>query len=142
LEKAMPEPNSGCLLWLGRGQRYGTVRFDMKRKLAHRLSYELFCGPVPDGLEVCHTCDTPFCVNPNHLFVATHAENMADMHRKNRSKHVAHSGSANGNSKLTESDVRDIRASTESYADMARKYGVSDVQIGFIHKRKSWSHVE
>jgi len=143
MEKTMPEPNSGCWFWLGRDQgKYGTVRFDMKRKLAHRFSYELFCEPIPEGLEVCHACDTPICVNPDHLFIATHAENMADMHQKKRSKYVIHNGSKNGNSKLTEADIKEIRASTLGYTELARKYGVSDVQIGFIHKRKSWAHIE
>ena len=83
---AMPEPNTGCWLWSGsisyRG--YGLVTQDEKTRLAHRASYELHKGPIADGLFVCHKCDVPSCINPDHLFVGSQTDNMADARRKGR----------------------------------------------------------
>jgi hypothetical protein len=78
-----------CWLWTGgiivRGYPYGLFRVDRSpMKLAHRVSYELHKGEIPDGLNVLHTCDNPRCVNPEHLFVGTQKENIQDMNRKGR----------------------------------------------------------
>lgn len=90
LEKSIPEPNSGCWLWLGgmesRGD-YGT--FTMRAlgyigKKAHRVSYEMFVEDIPEGMVVMHTCDIPSCINPDHLRLGTQAENMRDMALKGR----------------------------------------------------------
>lgn len=91
----IPEPNSGCLLWLGSGQRYGRISIGGDRFLAHRHAYERAYGPVPDGLEVCHSCDNGFCVNVKHLHLGTHKENMAEMRARKRTllytqTHCAH----------------------------------------------------
>lgn len=94
----MPEPNTGCWLWIGRQPygRYGyfSVRGNemqggvsvtrYKDRLAHRLAYELHRGPIPDGMYVCHTCDVPECVNPDHMFLGTQFENMRDCSKKGR----------------------------------------------------------
>jgi len=77
---------SGCMLWQGQvmNSGYGQIKAFTKMVACHRLSYELYYGQIPDGMEVCHTCDTPLCVNPDHLFVGTHDSNMKDMVKKGR----------------------------------------------------------
>jgi len=79
LEKVLPEPNTGCWIWIGTIQKngYGRAAFgDHKSGLAHRWSFLNFCGPIPVGFELDHACHLRCCVNPNHLRLATHAENM------------------------------------------------------------------
>lgn len=81
----IPEPNTGCVLWLGHvTDRYGILKVGTHGVKAHRFSYERTNGPIPDRMCVLHRCDTPLCVNPAHLFLGTQHENVLDRERKGR----------------------------------------------------------
>lgn len=85
MEQVQPEPNTGCWLHDGPNSRgYSYVTVGEQRLRAHRLAWVLFRGPIPDRLLVCHRCDTPCCVNPDHLFLGTHADNNHDRDAKGR----------------------------------------------------------
>lgn len=73
-----------CWLWTGSGRRYGHLNVDSKLVRAHRFAWALANGPIPEGLNICHSCDRGFCVNPDHLFLGTQKENVQDMHDKGR----------------------------------------------------------
>lgn len=90
--------------------RYSCVSFRRKRYSAHRLSWSIYRGPIPQGMLVCHKCDNPSCVNPAHLFLGSDADNQADKARKGR----AFKGEHRPGSVLTDAAVREIRASNES----------------------------
>jgi len=139
-----PEPNSGCWLWSGsiRGYGYGAIRVGSRIISAHRLSYQLFVGPILDGLHVLHTCDVPSCVNPSHLFLGTNQDNSDDKIKKNRQHNSK--GEKNGNSKLTEDCVKQIRILIEKgilYREIAEKFNVHYSLIGYIKSKKIWKHL-
>lgn len=142
-----PELNTGCWLWAGciGAGGYGTASIGGKNRKAHRASWECHRGPIPPGLMVCHKCDTPACVNPDHLFLGTQSDNMADMAAKGRGKCVPQLGSANPRSVLDEDAVWAIRHMLRlemfSQAEVARSYGVSPMTISRIATGQSWPHV-
>lgn len=145
--EASVEKSDGCWLWLGapQSQGYGEMLINGRHYLAHRLSYELFKGPIPEGLEVCHECDNPPCVNPDHLFLGTHRDNMRDMAQKGRAAIAGPAGERHGMSKLTVSDVREIRqraAIGHSYRQLAEAFGVDSTNISLIVRRKAWKAVK
>jgi hypothetical protein len=104
---------------------------------------------LSDDQHVCHHCDNPSCVNPNHLFIGTHADNMRDMAAKGRAAFGSSNlpdacrrpGSAHHNAKLTESIVKKIRASEATNRELAKHYGVSHVVICLARNGKTWRHV-
>lgn len=135
----IPEPNSGCWLWTGACDRkgYGKVQVSGVAWYAHRASFALHRGPIPDGMHVLHKCDTPACINPNHLFIGSNAENHLDKIAKGR-----HSfGSKNGQHKLTEAQVADILADQRTQQEIANCYGVHRSTISLIKLRKKWKRV-
>lgn len=139
---AIPEPNTGCWLWAKRAtiRGYGHIWYRSTHLLAHRVAYEAYRGPIPDGMFVCHKCDTPSCVNPDHLFLGTHADNMADRDRKGRTP----IGEARPNARLTADLVREIRSARESgetLHSLGRRFGVSHTTVHRIAMGRKWSHV-
>jgi hypothetical protein len=110
--------------------------------LASRISYLIHFGEVPAGMAVCHKCDNPSCTNPDHLFLGTQADNVADMERKGRARKRGKPGTEHRQAKLTDQDVRDIRAGGASDAANSIKYGVSRATIHAIRVGKTWRHVK
>lgn len=133
-----------CWLWRGAkcGHGYGAIRAHRQRHnvQAHRVSYEMAHGPIPEGLHVLHRCDTPACVNPAHLFLGTHQQNMDDMAAKGR--RGALRGEAQGNAKLTDELVRQIRAANGYQDDIGLRFGVSQTTVWRIKRGHSWRHVQ
>jgi transposase len=120
---------------------YDALRVCKRRTvLVHRISYELFIGPIPEGLGVLHKCDNPPCCNPNHLFIGTNADNRADCVAKDR-----HSkGEQHTKAKLTEQHVIEIKAlliDGMPQRKIAKKYGVGHTVIGSIKNGLSWKHL-
>lgn len=136
---SMPEPNSGCLLWLGHASGhakwnawYGYLTWEGRSRGAHIWAWEEANGrPVPDGQEVCHKCDIGLCIAEAHLFLGGHIDNMIDMARKGRS----------GGQKLTPQQVIAIRADARRHKEIAVSYGVSKASITHIKSGRNWKHL-
>lgn len=132
-----PVTESGCWLWIGNvgASGYGRIKVGRKTTAAHRASYEFHYGPVPEGMFVCHKCDTPSCVNPNHLFVGTPKDNTADAVRKGR--HPA--AETHNKAKLTWEQAEEIRISEEDARVVARRIGVSFSTIYRVRQGVLWN---
>lgn len=141
-EKVCPEPMSGCHLWTAGVALtgYGLFRTDSGCHLAHRIAWQMYVGPIPDGMHVCHKCDTRACVNPQHMFLGTRDDNMADMAVKRRSA----VGSRNKSAKLTESQVMLMRqrfAAGEPIRSLQRAFGVSYSTAHNVTCGNTWRHL-
>lgn len=134
------EPNSGCWLWNGHantGSGYGLVTYGRRQVGAHRVSYLLSVGPIPRGMFVCHHCDVRLCIRPDHLFVGTQVDNMADCRRKGR----APIGERHGNVVLTQEKVAFILSDPRSARAVAADLGVLAGTVAAVRKRSNWAHV-
>ena len=139
-QNSIPEPNSGCWIWerLGDVGGYGRGKYRGRRALAHRLAWESKHGAIRPGLDVCHKCDTPLCVNPDHLFLGTHTENTRDMVSKGR--RTAARGEAAGMAKLTREQVRFAVESPLPGAWVARQLRVGRALVSKIRRGQCWRH--
>ena len=137
--RSSPEPNSGCILWMGYVNKggYGCIKWRGHSHLAHRVAWEITNGPIPDGLHVCHKCDVPSCINTAHIFLGTDADNTADRVRKGRS---ARNFNLNG-ARLTPAQVLAIRCDGRSCETLGRIYGVSHSTIHFARRGDTWRHI-
>lgn len=127
---------TGCLIWqrARSGRGYGMIWVNGAMRCATRVTWELIHGPIPSGQFVCHRCDNPPCVNPDHLFLGANADNVQDMLRKGRFV-----------SRLDPSAIREIRrlaALGENYGQIARKFCIHLSTVGRIVKHQRWMHVD
>lgn len=142
--KVQRADDGACWPWIGalNNRGYGTILRNGWARAAHRASWILANGPIPDGLCVLHRCDNPPCVNPAHLFLGTNADNIADMVAKRRQA-PPQLGSANPSAKLTEAQVVGIRqrlASGEGRTALAAEFCVTYMVISMVERRRSWRH--
>lgn len=150
----------GCWIWQGTVTKskgylpYGRLKYQGKQLLAHRVSYELHIGAIPKDSFVLHRCDNATCANPDHLFLGTHDENMADKVQKDRQargvgitgNRNSASGERHGRALLTTNDVLEIRRISSighryGRAELASRYGVSEATIKAIKSRKIWKNI-
>lgn len=152
-----------CWVWMASRLPWGYGQFGVAGRTsarAHRVSWEMAYGPIPDGLLVLHRCDNPPCVRPDHLFLGTARDNLLDAIAKGRhaapvalsgDEHWSHRrpelrvrGAKNGASKVTAEDVPVIRAARESGVKLgvlAERYGISKTAVSLIARRINWEHV-
>ncbi len=139
----MPEPNTGCWLWMStdNGWGYGYFYYHGHQVGAHRFSYQQYVGPIPDGLYVLHRCDVRCCVNPDHLWLGTHQDNMDDMTRKGRANRIQPFGDGAANRSLCAAQVIEIVRDWGHLpaTKVGPRFGVSSTTIKDIRTGKTWS---
>ena len=137
-----PIPWDGCWLWLRTlVNGYGQLWWNGKMRRAHRRMYSLTKGEIPEGVHVLHSCDNRSCVNPDHLWLGTNADNMHDKYLKNRQN----KGETHGMHVLTEDNVRGIRRlikQGETHRQIAQLFGVSEGAIGNINLGRTWAWLD
>ena len=132
---------NSCWFWIAGkiDKGYGRINLGKNKLcLAHRFSWILKNGKIPNGLFVCHKCDNPSCVNPSHLFLGTNKENIKDMYNKGRAPNTK--GENNGRAILTWQNVKRIRSLINKYtlAEIAKKFGVSHGCVSHIKFGRNW----
>lgn len=138
------ERTQTCWLWNGTkvGAGYGVFSVGGSYQMAHRFAFALWHGDIPKGNECCHRCDVPNCVNPEHLFLGTHTDNMRDCESKGRNPHPK--GERAPNSKLTDELVAQIRSVLAGGKlkqwDIARQFGITQSTVSLIKLEKIWTH--
>jgi len=137
---SMPEPNSGCWLWIGgcTDRGYGNMRFDGKNLGAHRMSWKRHNGPIPPGGVICHRCDTPSCINPDHLFLGIQADNIKDAAAKGRMPR----GEKSWNAVLTEPQIINTLADNRTAPEIARDHGAAPTTIYAVKSGRTWKHLQ
>ena len=140
------EEPDGCWVWLGakNSHGYGLLAVNGRPVPTHRLAFELANGEIPGGKSVCHRCDTPACCRPSHLFLGTHAENMADRNAKGRARGGSNAGEKHGRAKLAAEHVLAIREAVSaghSLSAVAERFGISFSHVSAIALRKVWRHI-
>lgn len=144
------EHTDGCWLWRGPTAHdgYGVITYHNRATRAHRVAYIIAHGTIPDGTIICHTCDNPLCVRPDHLYAGSLADNRRDAQQRNRwaRKNLDNvpRGERNTRARLTDDDVREIRtalARGETQPTIAKRYGVKQAAISDIKLGKTWKHV-
>jgi len=143
-EESVVRNEGGCWSWTGATNSRGYGRIGVL--YVHRISWEIHWGAISDGLWVLHRCDNPPCTNPDHLFLGTHADNMADAASKGRLNGRPNRPvrEANPASKLTAEqvhEIRQLRAAGVKQRDVAARFGVSQSLIGQIATGKIWRSV-
>ena len=139
INKSIAITECGCWIWMGNIAKVGYGQFlsNKKKLYAHRASYEAFKGNIPEGMYVCHKCDTRSCVNPDHLFIGTPSDNSKDMAFKKRST----IGEKNPRSKLKHEDVVKIKTMQNTNENIAKLFNVTRGCIRLIKSNQRWSHV-
>lgn len=139
MEKVGDPNDNGCWPWCGSlvgldriAGGTGSFRWKSKSQAAHRASYEIFKGPIGENLSVCHTCDVPSCVNPDHLFLGTQKDNNMDKAKKGRAKRTD----------LNEAAIRKIRSDPRLQREIAADHGIAQVTVSAIKCRKIWAWVK
>jgi len=143
MEKFTVKPETGCWLWTAacNPDGYGNFYINGSTIGAHRVSYEIHIGEIPRGIHVLHTCDVTNCVQPGHLYLGTHAYNMADMARRDRAHASRNAGCKNASARLGPGDVLSICDSSKKGIDLAEDYGISGSLVSMIKSKKVWAHI-
>jgi hypothetical protein len=134
---------NNCWEWQGcvDNDGYGRIQINKVRWKTHRLSYHIHKGNIPSNLVVCHSCDNPKCVNPDHLWLGTQIQNTQDRDQKGRHRISPSLGESNGSSRFTNEQIEFIRTSSLSGRELSRQFNVSDNAIYNIRLRKTWKHI-
>lgn len=139
-----PVTESGCWLWSGPAtpRGYGVFGFNGQSQRAHRVSYSLAKGSIPAGIGVCHKCDTPACINPDHLFLGDQKANIADAVAKGRVTTLAANAVPRACRKLTDAQVLEVLSSPARQSELAARFGVDKSVIRLIRRRKTYRWVQ